>query len=216
MRRWPSSSRCSKAAAAPPSESKRTDERRGARLSMSTTCSSAARPSGGMDLEQQITVDRAGAQRLERLLLPAAVVAGVDQRHRVAGLGGPRAERRAGRARRTGWSRRAPAARPPVSSPGAAPARRRWAGSRARVPRGGPSPAWPPTPARGPCPRRRARPWTATRRLGERRRRWSRGCGRRRRWPTCNHAGGPPWGGKQHPRAASSLCDEVDGTIGHT
>ena len=41
---------------------------------------------GWHDLEQQVAVDRAGAQRLEGLLLPAPVIARVDQRHGVAGL----------------------------------------------------------------------------------------------------------------------------------
>jgi hypothetical protein len=40
----------------------------------------------GGDLEQEIAVNRAGAQGLERLLLPAAVVGGVDEGDRVAGL----------------------------------------------------------------------------------------------------------------------------------
>jgi hypothetical protein len=41
------------------------------------------------DLEEQVAVDGAGAQRFEGLRLPTAVVAGVDERHRVTGgLGG--------------------------------------------------------------------------------------------------------------------------------
>ena len=171
---------------------------------------------GRHDLEEQVAVDRAGAQRLERLLLPAAVVAGVDQRHGVAGL----LRRALGAAQDAGEERVGHVGDQQRDRPRAPQAQRlrRDVGPVAELARarGGPSPAWPPRRDRGPCPRTRARPWTATRR---------RGCATstlvtrvlaaeamadmqpRRR---------APWGGKQRPRAASSLCDEVDGAIRHT
>jgi hypothetical protein len=40
----------------------------------------------GGHLEQQVAIDRSGAECLERLRLPVAVVLGVDQDHHVAGL----------------------------------------------------------------------------------------------------------------------------------
>jgi hypothetical protein len=71
MRVWPSSSRCSKAAAA-------LDEH---------DLLVGRQALGRHDLEQQVAVDGTGAQRLEGLLLPAAVVARVHERDRVAGVG---------------------------------------------------------------------------------------------------------------------------------
>ena len=148
----PSSSRCRKAASAPPSESKRTDERRGARDSMSTTCSSGPMPSGGIPRT-------AGSRRPDRRAAPGRTAPPSAGRWRCRPVPrcsrppAPRAGRRAGRGRRTGWSRRGPAAPRRARSPSAGPARRRWAGSRARVRTGARSPAWRPRRDRGPCPR---------------------------------------------------------------
>ena len=78
-----SSTRCLNAAAAPLSESKRTQRRPGASRSMTTTAG-RDRPLRHHDLEQQVAVGGSGAQRLEGPLGPLAVSARVDEHHRVA------------------------------------------------------------------------------------------------------------------------------------
>ena len=217
MRRWPSSSRWLEGG-------------RGAALGVEAHRRASRRPGldeddvlvgshalGRHDLEEQVAVDGAGAQRLEGLLLPAPVVAGVDQRHGVAGLLrralGAAQDAREERVGHVGDQQRDGARAPqPQRLRGDVGPVAELAGAR-----GGPSPAWPPRRARGPCPRTRARPSTARRRRGAPRRRSSRGCWR-------SEAMGDMQPRRRAPCAAGSsaraprhaLCDEVDASIRHT
>ena len=132
MRRWPSSTRCSNAAAAPPSPSKRTDGRPGSSVSIITTFSSGPSASGAVHLEQQVAVHRAGAQRPRTTAPPSAGRWRCRPAPRCSRRRRPLL-RRAARGRRTGSSCRGRAAPRRAKRRAAAPARPRWGGSRARA-----------------------------------------------------------------------------------